>query len=534
MKKRELSCALRISLAAFGAVLPLGAGVGWTLLMRNGQYDVLALGAILSVLLMIALPGYAKRTIGREFGADPFLVRRVLRDLSRGDLSARLPVARSDRNSFSYHLDTALAQLRQTFLEICTVSGEVNQISSSLGKASSHVANSVDGQATVITETTAQVADLHTSAQNNAESAAQANRLSGDAASRSEEGASAVDDSVAVMRRIAEKVTLVDELAYQTNLLALNAAIEAARAGAHGRGFAVVASEVRKLAERAQEASADIGRIAEEGVHMAERAGAQIGITVPVIHQTSVLVQKITDSSSGQLHGLDQIRSAMHTLNGVADQSSTLGQKLGEEAVRMDIVARQLAQTGHFFRLSESDPRPDELRYIDMVREAARRVSSLFEESIKRGEIHLAELFDEQYQPLPGTNPPQVSTRFTDYTDRVLPPIQEAVLSADSAIAFCAAVDRNGYLPTHNAIYSHRQGPDPEWNAAHCRNRRIFDDATGITSARNSRPFLRQSYRRDMGSGKTVLLKEVCAPIVVQGRHWGGLRLSFRPADACH
>mgnify|MGYP006155397909 CR=1 FL=1 len=96
-------------------------------------------------------------------------------------------------------------------------------------------------------------------------------------------------------------------------------------------------------------------------------------------------------------------------------------------------------------------------------------------------------------------------------------------------IGFCAAIDENGYLPTHNKKFSAPQRPgDTVWNTANCRNRRIFNDRTGLASARNQRPFLLQTYRRDMGGGNFVLLKEASAPIVVQGRHWGGLRLAYR------
>ena len=88
-----------------------------------------------------------------------------------------------------------------------------------------------------------------------------------------------------------------------------------------------------------------------------------------------------------------------------------------------------------------------------------------------------------------------MTTRFTDFTDQVLPALQEPVLDFDKRIAFCAAVDRNGYLPTHNAVYSQPQGGDPVWNAANCRNRRIFDDRTGLSAGRSTKPFLLQTSR---------------------------------------
>src|SRR3546814_11541910 len=120
-------------------------------------------------------------------------------------------------------------------------------------------------------------------------------------------------------------------------------------------------------------------------------------------------------------------------------------------------------------------------------------------------------------------------TRFTQFTDAVLPAIQEKAAAADERIAFCAAVDENGYLPTHNRKFSQPQRPgDAAWNTANCRNRRIFNDRVGLSAGRNVEPFLLQTYRRDMGAGQFVLMKDISAPITVNGRHWGGLRLAIR------
>lgn len=130
--------------------------------------------------------------------------------------------------------------------------------------------------------------------------------------------------------------------------------------------------------------------------------------------------------------------------------------------------------------------------------------------------------------PIPGTDPQQVMTRFTAFTDEVLPDIQERMLELSDKVVFCAAVDRNGYLPTHNRKFSKPQGKDPVWNAANCRNRRIFNDRTGLAAGRNTRRFLLQTYRRDMGGGRYVLMKDLSAPIFVRGRHWGGLRLAYK------
>jgi|GEM_PF-160216 len=166
--------------------------------------------------------------------------------------------------------------------------------------------------------------------------------------------------------------------------------------------------------------------------------------------------------------------------------------------------------------------------YIDAATDAARSVELAFEAALDNEELNRDDLFDSDYQPVAGTAPQQYLTRFTVLADRVLPPVQEAVLTAVPNVAFCAAVDRNGYLPTHNRCYSQPQRPnDPVWNAANCRQRRIFDDHAGLTAARNSRPALLQAYDRDMGGGRKVLMKEVDVPIQVRGRHWGALRMGY-------
>ena len=155
------------------------------------------------------------------------------------------------------------------------------------------------------------------------------------------------------------------------------------------------------------------------------------------------------------------------------------------------------------------------------------------ESALSRGEITESALFDADYQPVPGSNPRQVTTGFVTLTDRLLPPIQEPLLGFDQRVVFCAAVDRNGYLPTHNNAWSQPQRPDdPAWNAAHSRNRRIFNDRAGLAAARNARPHLLQSYERDMGGGQRVPMKEADVPIRVRGRHWGALRLAFRPGES--
>jgi len=133
------------------------------------------------------------------------------------------------------------------------------------------------------------------------------------------------------------------------------------------------------------------------------------------------------------------------------------------------------------------------------------------------------------YRIIKDSDPPQYTTKFLALCDRVLPAVHEPLLARSERITFAATVDRNGYLPTHNQKYSHPQrAGDKVWNTANCRNRRIFDDRTGLSAARNRQPVLVQTYRRDMGGGQFVSMKDISAPVIVRGQHWGGFRIGVR------
>jgi methyl-accepting chemotaxis protein len=166
---------------------------------------------------------------------------------------------------------------------------------------------------------------------------------------------------------------------------------------------------------------------------------------------------------------------------------------------------------------------------IARAMEAGSRISKLFEDAVARGVVRAEDLFDTDYVAIDGSNPAQFRTRYLDWADRALPPIQEAVVAQDKAMAFCAVVDRNGYLPVHNKIYSQPQRPgDVAWNTANCRNRRIFNDPAGLAAARNTRAYLIQSYPRDMGNGVRIRMREIDVPIRVVGRHWGAFRTAYK------
>src|SRR6266566_4450163 len=174
--------------------------------------------------------------------------------------------------------------------------------------------------------------------------------------------------------------------------------------------------------------------------------------------------------------------------------------------------------------------RDENIEFVTRAMEAGTALTRIFDDAVVRTAISIDEMFDADYVEIPDTNPLQHRTRILDWADRALPPFQEAFLAKDPRMAFCVMIDRNGYLPVHNKIYSHPQRPgDVVWNTANSRNRRIFNDAAGLAAGRNLRPYLIQSYARDMGNGKTVMMREIDVPIRVNGRHWGGFRTVWRP-----
>lgn len=166
---------------------------------------------------------------------------------------------------------------------------------------------------------------------------------------------------------------------------------------------------------------------------------------------------------------------------------------------------------------------------ILLAQQTAQQVAALVEQAVQDGRVPRDSVFDTDYRLLSGTDPAQYGTAYLPVFESLLPPVLENVLASDASMAFCLAIDRNGYIPVHNRIYSQPQRPnDPVWNAANARNKRIFDDRAGITAARSTRPFIVQAYARDMGGGKIVMMQEVDAPIRILGRHWGGLRTAYR------
>ena len=339
-----------------------------------------------------------------------------------------------------------------------------------------------------------------------------------------------------------QRVTLViQSIASQTNLLALNAAIEAARAGEHGRGFAVVADEVRGLAGRTATATDEVGvmvadiqqrtaQVVEQirqlsadlhtGVEQVERAGEQLhsiaSLAADVEGQVNEIAQG-TDTNRTQLdslfHAVEQMRSDL----AVSDQQT---RQLADAAVQMEGQAETISE-----RLAEVGLDDYHQRIYDLAREGASRIAAQFEADVLQNRITLDDLFDRSYTPIANTSPSKYHTRFDGYTDQVLPAIQEDLLPRHEGLVFAIACTPQGYVPTHNKAFSQALTGDVQVDAVQNRTKRKFEDRTGIRCGSHQQAVLLQTYTRDTGE----LMHDLSVPIVVKGRHWGGLRLGYKP-----
>lgn len=352
--------------AGFAPVTATGWSVALTIPDREFQAPIRALRRLIVLVSAVALIATViiymlfARSISRPLARMVTIVQQV----ARGDLTVAVEENRSDEiGSVAEAINGMVTQLRTTVGDIRRVAEGVASGSAQVSEVSAQMSDGASHQAASTEEVSAAVEEWDSQLDRNTDNAEQTNQVADAAADKAEQSGRAVRSTLDAMRGIAERISIIEEIARNTNLLALNAAIEAARAGEHGKGFAVVASEVRKLAERSGTAAAEIVELAGTSVDVAESAGSSIDELVPMIRRTAELVREIHAASGEQRSGSRQISESLNQLDQVVQRNASQAEEMAGMAEELSGQADTLTESVAFFTVEGHGDHGRSLRF---------------------------------------------------------------------------------------------------------------------------------------------------------------------------
>ncbi|OEU66406.1 MAG: chemotaxis protein [Desulfovibrio sp. S3730MH75] len=310
--------------------------------------------SVLALIFGIGTAWFIIRTTHRQLGEDPAEIAVIAREISEGNLDIKFA---NVVYGVYENMKNMADQLTRVVSDVREGSANVASGSNELSVAAQTLSSGATEQAAAIEEVSSSIEEMAANIQQNSQNALATEDLATKSASDASESGVAVNEAVTAMKNIAEKISIIEEIARQTNLLALNAAIEAARAGEHGKGFAVVAAEVRKLAERSGQAAGEISELSTSTVDVAERAGSMLETLVPNIQKTAELVQEISSASAEQNAGAEQISLAITQLDSIIQQNASASEEMASTSEELAAQSEQLEQTMAFFKVRNSGAR---------------------------------------------------------------------------------------------------------------------------------------------------------------------------------
>ncbi|OQY18958.1 MAG: hypothetical protein B6I36_05635 [Desulfobacteraceae bacterium 4572_35.1] len=509
---------------------------------------VAALAQIIFLRFMIVRPLQHITAVFREIGSGD------------GDLSRDIPCNTNDEirdlaqgfNLFMVKLRGIIGMVRQQGVQIAVRSASVGkqiQETAVISDQQGELADAIYASSAESTGATSEIADnaqtIQASTSQQLDQARSSLEQLQQANSHIVEVDSTLDAFVQTVEGLDEKskgieeiVALIQSISNQTGLLALNAAVEAARAGEAGRGFAVVAEEVKSLANQVSDAANNIGNTLRdmiEGVKQTQKGTTLIAdhitSTKDVVEDSCAKFTEMVDDFENTHDSLQRISASVEELSAAANMvhqnvaqikqmSGTVAQAMNQASTftgELNDTTQQMQETVSNFKVGQGS--------FEQTLEFALVARDKLQEKITAIASQGVNVFDQQYQPISGTEPTKYKTAYDGAFEQTLQPLYDEVVRRVNGGIFCLCVDKNGYAPTHNSFYSQPLTGNSEQDLVNSRDKRLFNDPVGLVAARNQKKFLLQTYCRDTGN----VVSDLSLPIFINGRHWGGMRIGLDP-----
>lgn len=345
------------------------------------------------------------------------------------------------------------------------------------------------------------------------------------------------------MEQVRRSAKDIEEIAETTNILALNATIEAMRAGDAGRTFAVVASEVKGLANDTRkateeiaatidalgdEASVVIGQIeegarasgaAKESIAQIENTIAGVGELVEEVDKQNDMIARATGTISGHV---DAVQHVLISFDEAARTNETQLEGASRRMEELEMTASEM-----FDSLVKAGLSPQDSIMVERAQEAAKKLASATEDAIARGEITAAQVFDQEYQPIAGSNPPRFRTGLSNWADHNWRPMLDAAKNAYDKVSAAACTDIKGFLPTHITEMSREPIGDLVHDTKHCRNGRILMEPIDKKAKASTAPYMMAVYRQEGDGQQYRVVRNVYVPLFINGRRWGDFEIAY-------